>query len=58
VLADEDANVIATETQTDATNDRASMRFRVEVSDTDQLEQVCAKLRQLSDVIEVRRSSG
>ncbi|WP_242479375.1 RelA/SpoT family protein [Lamprobacter modestohalophilus] len=58
VLADEDANVIATETQTDATNDRASMRFRVEVSDIDQLEQVCAKLRQLSDVIEVRRTGG
>ncbi len=56
VLADEDANVLATETQTDATNDRASMRFRVEVSDVDQLEQVCAKLRQLSDVIEVRRT--
>ncbi|MEA3643317.1 MAG: bifunctional (p)ppGpp synthetase/guanosine-3',5'-bis(diphosphate) 3'-pyrophosphohydrolase [Lamprobacter sp.] len=56
VLADEDANVIATETQTDATNDRASMRFRVEVSNVDQLEQLCAKLRQLTDVIEVRRS--
>ncbi|MEA3643606.1 MAG: TGS domain-containing protein, partial [Lamprobacter sp.] len=58
VLADEDANVIATETQTDATNDRASMRFTVEVSDIDQLEQVCAKLRQLIDVIEVRRTGG
>ena len=58
VLADEDANVIATETQTDATNDRASMRFRVEVNDIGQLEQVCAKLRQLSDVIEVRRTGG
>ena len=57
VLADEDANVIGTETQTDATNDRASMRFTVEVSDVDQLEQVCGKLRQLTDVIEVRRSS-
>jgi GTP pyrophosphokinase len=56
VLADEDANVIATETQTDATNDCANMRFRVEVSDVDQLEQVCAKLRQLRDVIEVRRT--
>ncbi len=58
VLADEEANVIATETQTDKAHDRASMRFRVEVSDVDQLEQVCAKLRQLSDVIEVRRSGG
>jgi GTP pyrophosphokinase len=56
VLADEETNVIATETQTDAAHDRASMRFRVEVSDVDQLEQVCSKLRQLSDVIEVRRS--
>jgi len=56
VLADEDANVIATETQTDAAHDRASMRFRVEVSDVDQLEHVCSKLRQLSDVIEVRRT--
>ncbi|MFP4278754.1 MAG: TGS domain-containing protein, partial [Halochromatium sp.] len=56
VLADEEANVIATETRTDATNDRASMRFRVEVGDVDQLERLCAKLRQLSDVSEVRRS--
>ena len=56
VLADEEANVIATETQTDAAHDRASMRFRVEVSDVDQLERLCSKLRQLSDVSEVRRS--
>jgi GTP pyrophosphokinase len=56
VLADEDANVIDTETHTDATNDRASMRFTVEVSDIGQLDQVCGKLRQLTDVIEVRRS--
>jgi GTP pyrophosphokinase len=56
VLADEDANVIDTETHTDATNDRASMRFTVEVSDVDQLERVCGKLRQLTDVIEVRRT--
>lgn len=58
VLADEEANVLATETQTDATNDRASMRFRVEVSNTHQLEQVCGKLRQLTDVIEVRRGNA
>lgn len=56
VLADEDANVIGTETQTDATNDRASMRFTVEVGDIDQLERVCGKLRQLTDVLEVRRT--
>ena len=56
VMADEDANVIDTDTHTDATNDRASMRFTVEVSDVDQLEHVCSKLRQLSDVIEVRRT--
>jgi GTP pyrophosphokinase len=57
VLADEDANVLGTETRTDATNDRASMRFSVEVSDVEQLERVCGKLRQLTDVLEVRRSN-
>ena len=56
VLADEDTNVLGTRTQTDPTNDRASMRFTVEVADMGQLEHVCGKLRQLSDVIEVHRT--
>ena len=56
VLADEDANVLGTNTQSDRTSDIASMRFTIEVANAEQLDKVIAKLRQLPDLIEVRRS--
>jgi GTP pyrophosphokinase len=56
VLADEDANVLGTNTQSDPTSDVASMRFTIEVANAEQLDKVLNKLRQLPDVIDVRRS--
>ncbi|MGB5834609.1 MAG: bifunctional (p)ppGpp synthetase/guanosine-3',5'-bis(diphosphate) 3'-pyrophosphohydrolase [Thiohalocapsa sp.] len=56
VLADENANVLGTNTQSDPTSDVASMRFTIEVADAVQLDRLTNKLRQLPDVIDVRRS--
>jgi GTP pyrophosphokinase len=56
VLADEDANVLGTNTQSDPTSDVASMRFTIEVATAAQLDKLISKLRQLPDVLDVRRS--
>ena len=56
VLADEDANVLGTNTQSDPTSDVATMRFTIEVATADQLDKLISKLRQLPDVLQVRRS--
>jgi len=56
VLADEDANVLGTNTRSDPLNDVATMDFTLEVVDVGQLERVLVKLRQLPDVLDVRRS--
>ncbi|HBG95283.1 MAG TPA: GTP diphosphokinase [Chromatiaceae bacterium] len=56
VLADADANVLGTNTQSDPTSDVASMRFTIEVTDAKQLDKLIGRLRQLSEVIDVRRS--
>ena len=56
VLADEDANVLGTNTQSDPTNDVATMHFTVEVGSVAQLDRVLVKLKQLPDVLDVRRS--
>jgi GTP pyrophosphokinase len=56
VLADEDANVLGTNTQSDPTSDVATMRFTIEVGNAEQLEKLVGKLRQLPDVLQVRRS--
>ncbi len=56
VLADEDANVLGTNTQSDPTSDVATMDFTVEVANADQLGKLVNKLRQLPDVLQVRRS--
>ncbi|KAA6182570.1 bifunctional (p)ppGpp synthetase/guanosine-3',5'-bis(diphosphate) 3'-pyrophosphohydrolase [Thiohalocapsa marina] len=57
VLADEDANVLGTNTHSDPSRDLASMRFTIEVMDADRLKRVLAKLKQLPDVLDVYRSS-
>ena len=56
VLADEDANVLGTNTHSDPTNDVATMHFTIEVGTVDQLDRVLVKLKQLPDVHDVRRS--
>jgi GTP pyrophosphokinase len=56
VLADEDANVVGTSSRSDPTSDVASMRFTVEVAHVGQLDKVITKLKQLPDMIDVRRS--
>jgi GTP pyrophosphokinase len=55
VLADEDANVLGTNTQSDPTSDVASMRFTIEVATAAQLDKLITKLRQLPEVLDVRR---
>jgi len=56
VLADEDANVLGTNTQSDPKGDVATMRFTIEVANAELLDQLIGKLRQLPDVLQVRRS--
>ncbi|TVQ92363.1 MAG: bifunctional (p)ppGpp synthetase/guanosine-3',5'-bis(diphosphate) 3'-pyrophosphohydrolase [Chromatiaceae bacterium] len=56
VMADEDANVLGTDTRSDPGHDVATMRFTVAVNDVEQLERLMAKLRALPDVSEVHRS--
>lgn len=56
VFADEDVDVIGVNTHSDRSTDTAAMRFTVEVRDMDHLERVLAKLHQVPDVLDVRRS--
>jgi GTP pyrophosphokinase len=55
ILSDEDVDVVGVNTVSDRLTDRAAMRFTVEVRDMDQLTQVLGKLRQIPDVLDVRR---
>jgi GTP pyrophosphokinase len=55
ILSDEDVDVLGVNTVSDRRTDRAAMRFTVEVKDMGQLEQVLGKLRQMPDVLDVRR---
>lgn len=48
-------DVLGVQTQSDRREERASMRFTVEIRDMDTLSQVLGRLAQLPDVIEVRR---
>jgi GTP pyrophosphokinase len=55
-LADTDANVLGSDTRTDPTNDVAHMRFTVQVTDAGHLERIIARLKQLPDILDVRRA--
>jgi GTP pyrophosphokinase len=55
IFADARVNVTRLQSQTDPADDVATMQFTVEVADSDELEQVLTRLRQLPDVIEVDR---
>jgi len=56
VFADDDVDVVGVNTHSDRSTDTAAMRFTVEVRDMDHLELVLAKLKQVPDELDVRRS--
>ncbi len=55
VFSDAEIDVVGVNTVSDRTNDRAKMRFTVEVKDVGQIEHMLAKLGQIPDVMDVRR---
>jgi len=55
VFSDEGIVVVGVNTISDRTKDLATMRFTVGVKDVSQLDRVLVKLRQVHDVLEVRR---
>lgn len=55
VFSDAEIDVLGVNTASDRTNDRATMRFTVEVKDISQLEHMLVKLGQIPDVLDVRR---
>jgi GTP pyrophosphokinase len=55
-LADADANVLGSDTQTDPGNDIAHMHFMVQVTDAAHLERIMARLKQLPDMLSVARA--
>ncbi|MEY6432850.1 bifunctional (p)ppGpp synthetase/guanosine-3',5'-bis(diphosphate) 3'-pyrophosphohydrolase [Thioalkalicoccus limnaeus] len=56
VLSDTDTDVLSVTTSTDRRRDTASMRFTVEVHDNEQLDGLLLKLRQIPDILDVRRT--
>lgn len=54
-LSDKEVDVLGASRVPDRRSDRATMRFKVEVKDVTQVEQVLAKLRQIPEVMDVRR---
>ena len=55
VFSEADLTLLGVNTSTDRTSDRATMRFTAEVRDMDQLETIQSRLRQIPDVIAVKR---
>ncbi|MFZ1574872.1 MAG: bifunctional (p)ppGpp synthetase/guanosine-3',5'-bis(diphosphate) 3'-pyrophosphohydrolase [Chromatiaceae bacterium] len=55
VFSEADLTLLGVNTSTDRTSDRATMRFTAEVRDMDQLETLQSRLRQIPDVIAVKR---
>jgi len=56
VFSDQGINVVGVNTLSDRTKDLVTMHFTAEVKDVSQLERVLVKLRQVPDVLEVKRS--
>ena len=54
MFSDTEIDVLGVNTASDRTNDRATMRFTVEVKDVSQLEQMLVRLGQIPDVLGVR----
>ncbi|MGD2116968.1 MAG: bifunctional (p)ppGpp synthetase/guanosine-3',5'-bis(diphosphate) 3'-pyrophosphohydrolase [Chromatiales bacterium] len=57
VLANEDVDVVGVKTHSDRKNDRATMRFTIEILNMRQLSRVMDKISNLPDIIEVRRQT-
>ncbi|MFD2114002.1 RelA/SpoT family protein [Thiorhodococcus fuscus] len=55
-FSDEDIDVIGVNTHSERSTDTASMRFTAEIQDMVQLDRLIAKLQQIPEVLEVRRS--
>ncbi|MCC7280480.1 MAG: bifunctional (p)ppGpp synthetase/guanosine-3',5'-bis(diphosphate) 3'-pyrophosphohydrolase, partial [Chromatiaceae bacterium] len=55
VFSEADLTLLGVNSSTDRTSDRATMRFTAEVRDMDQLETLQSRLRQIPDVISVKR---
>ncbi len=55
VFANDDVDVLGVKTQSDRRQERADMRFTVEVRDMTQLSRVLERLAQIPDIIDVRR---
>ncbi|MBK5965844.1 GTP diphosphokinase [Thiocystis minor] len=56
VFSDEDVDVIGVNTHSEKSTDSASMRFTIEIKNMEQLERLRGKLRQIPEVLEVRRA--
>ena len=56
VLSDDEVNVLGVNTHSERSTDTAAMRFTLEVKNMGHLEKILAKLQQIPDVLEVRRS--
>ncbi|MBK1643111.1 GTP diphosphokinase [Thiocapsa imhoffii] len=56
VLSDDDINVLGVNTHSERSTDTAAMRFTLEVRNMDHLARIMAKLDQIPDVLDVRRS--
>lgn len=55
VFADGEIQVVSTNTTLDRSKELATMRFTIEIKDISQLGRIQAKLRQIPDVLEVKR---
>jgi GTP pyrophosphokinase len=56
VLSDDDVDVLGVNTHSERSTDTAAMRFTLEVKNMAHLEKILAKLQQIPDVLDVRRS--
>ncbi|MBK1718354.1 RelA/SpoT family protein [Thiocystis violacea] len=55
IFSDADVDVLGVNTHSERSTDTASMRFTVEVRDSGHLDRLMAKLRQIPEILEVRR---
>ncbi|MET0093164.1 MAG: ACT domain-containing protein, partial [Sedimenticola sp.] len=55
ILTNEEVDVLGVNTQSDRKQDRATMRFTIEIADMRQLSRILEKVSQLPDVLDVRR---
>jgi GTP pyrophosphokinase len=56
VLSDDDVDVLGVNTHSERSTDTAAMRFTLEIKNMAHLTKILAKLAQIPDVLDVRRS--